>query len=69
MLVPFKDGFLISTEEEEPMMYPGSSYACLWFELAAFLAELKEMETNFLRSGEADLPSPVLVTFCMCTNS
>lgn len=56
-------------EVKEQMMYSGSSYACLWFELAAFLAELKVMETNFLRSGEANLTSPVLAPFCMYINS
>lgn len=56
-------------EEEEQMMHPGSSYACLWLELAAFLAELKVMETNFLRSGEANLPSPVLAPFCTYINN
>lgn len=56
-------------EVKEQMMYPGPSYACLWFELAAFLVELKVIEINFLRSGEANLPSPVLVPFCMYINS
>lgn len=44
-------------KEEEPMMYPGSSYVCLWFELAAFLAELKAMETT--SSGQVKLIYPL----------